>query len=139
MEYDFTHFDETVTAARAAYQEAGVNDPRKEIDMAIVHDCFTITELVTYEDLRFSPRGEAKKDVDGGFFTLDGGLPVNTDGGLKCFGHPVGASGLKIIHEVYKQLQGKAGTRQLKKIDLGLTHNLGGHPGCFACANRVSC
>lgn len=133
-EYDFTHFDEAVTAARAAYEEAGVSNPRGEIDMAIVHDCFTITELITYEDLGFCPRGEARNDVDEGFFTLEGGLPVNTDGGLKCFGHPVGASGLRMIYEVYKQLQGKSGPRQLRKIDLGLTHNLGGQPGCFTCA-----
>ena len=132
--YDFVHFEENVTASKRAYLEAGIENPREEVDIAIVHDCFSITELLIYEDLGFSPRGKAKVDVDSGFFTLAGGLPVNTDGGLKCFGHPVGASGLRMIYEVYKQLQGKAGPRQLKDIDVGLTHNLGGLPGEFACA-----
>ncbi|MEW6033817.1 MAG: acetyl-CoA acetyltransferase [Chloroflexota bacterium] len=133
-DYDFVHFEENVTASKRAYAEAGITDPRNEVDLASVHDCFTITELLIYEDLGFSPRGKAKEDVDSGFFSLQGGLPVNTDGGLKCFGHPVGASGLRMIYEVYKQLQGKAGERQLKDPKVGLTHNLGGLPGEFACA-----
>jgi acetyl-CoA C-acetyltransferase len=128
QDWDYSYVPENIAAAKGAYAEAGVTDPREEIDMAEVHDCFTCTELAIMEDLGFSPRGKVKKDVDSGFFTLDGGLPVNTDGGLKCFGHPIGASGLRMIYEVYKQLQGKAGPRQLKQIDLGLTHNLGGHP-----------
>lgn len=132
--YDFTHFEENVTGGKRAYDEAGVKNPREEIDMAVVHDCFSITELLIYEDLGFSPKGKAKEDIDAGFFTLEGGLPVNTDGGLKCFGHPVGASGLRMIYEVYKQLQGKAGPRQVKDVKLGLTHNLGGIPGQFTCA-----
>jgi len=136
-DYDFTHFEETVTAARLAYQEAGIKEPRKEIDLASVHDCFSITELINYEDLGFSPRGKAKEDVDAGTFTLEGDLPVNTDGGLKCFGHPVGASGLRMIYEIYKQLQGKAGPRQLKDPKIGLTHNLGGLPGRFTCAVTI--
>lgn len=136
-DYDMVHFEETVTAAKSAYRDAGIKNPREEIDLAVVHDCFTITELLIYEDLGFSPRGRAKEDVDAGFFTLEGGLPVNTDGGLKCFGHPIGASGLRMIYEVYKQLQGKAGPRQVKKADLGLTHNLGGHPGHFTCAVAI--
>ena len=69
-----------------------------------------------------------------GTFSLEGELPVNTDGGLKCFGHPVGASGIRMIYEVYKQIQGKAGARQLPKADLGITHNLGGRPGSFTCS-----
>ena len=136
-DYDFTHFEETVTAARLAYQEAGIKEPRKEVDLASVHDCFSITELINYEDLGFSPRGKAKEDVDAGTFTLEGDLPVNTDGGLKCFGHPVGASGLRMIYEIYKQLQGKAGPRQLKDPKIGLTHNLGGLPGRFTCAVTI--
>jgi len=135
--YDFVHFEENVTAGKLAYQEAGVSDPRKEIDLAIVHDCFTITELIIYEDLGFSPRGRGKDDVEAGTFELGGELPVNTDGGLKCFGHPIGASGIRMIYEVYKQLQGKAGPRQLKKADLGLTHNLGGLPGWFTSAVAI--
>ncbi len=132
--YDFVHFEENVTAAKMAYTEAGINNPREEIKVASVHDCFTITELIIYEDLGFSPRGRGKDDVEAGTFTLQGKLPVNTDGGLKCFGHPVGASGLRMIYEVYKQIQGKAGPRQIKNVDIGLTHNLGGVPGSFTSA-----
>jgi len=128
-EYDYAHVEETYRAGVAAYKEAGISNPRGEISIAEVHDCFSITELVIYEDLQFSPRGQAKEDVEAGFFELDGGLPVNTDGGLKCFGHPIGASGLRMMYEVYKQLQGKAGARQVKNPTLGLTHNLGGVPG----------
>ncbi|MCI0901686.1 MAG: acetyl-CoA acetyltransferase, partial [Chloroflexi bacterium] len=119
-DWDFTHFPESVRASQAAYQEAGISDPRQEIDLAMVHDCFTITELIIYEDLGFSPRGRASEDVAAGTFSLEGELPVNTDGGLKCFGHPIGASGIRMIYEVYKQLQGKAGERQLKDPTLGL-------------------
>ena len=136
-DWDFVHFPENVRAGQAAYQEAGITNPRDEIDMAIVHDCFTITELIIAEDLGFSPRGRAREDVEAGTFTLEGDLPINTDGGLKCFGHPVGASGIRMIYEVYKQLQGKAGPRQLKKADLGLTHNLGGRPGSFTASVAI--
>ncbi len=136
-DWDFTHFPETARAGQAAYQEAGITSPREEIDLAMVHDCFTITELIIYEDLGFSGRGAGSRDVEAGAFTLEGGLPVNTDGGLKCFGHPVGASGIRMVYEVYKQLQGKAGPRQLRKADLGLTHNLGGRPGSFTCSVAV--
>ena len=136
-DWDFVHFPENVRAGQAAYQEAGITNPRDEIDMAIVHDCFTITELIIAEDLGFSPRGRAREDVEAGTFTLEGDLPINTDGGLKCFGHPVGASGIRMIYEVYKQLQGKAGPRQLKKADLGLTHNLGGRPGSFTASVSI--
>jgi acetyl-CoA C-acetyltransferase len=132
--YDFVHVEESVIASKMAYQEVGIKDPRKELDLAMVHDCFTITELLIYEDLGFSPRGKGKLDVDAGSFSLEGDLPVNTDGGLKCFGHPIGASGLRMMYEVYKQLQGKADQRQLKKADIGLTHNLGGELASYACA-----
>jgi len=134
-DYDFVHFPENVAAAQRAYEEAGIKNPREEIDLAVVHDCFTITELIIYEDLGFSPRGRAREDVEKGSFTLhEGDLPVNTDGGLKCFGHPIGASGLRMIYEVYNQILGRAGERQLKKADIGLTHNLGGRPGSFTCS-----
>lgn len=133
-DWDFTYFPETVKAAESAYTEAGITDPKKEVDLAMVHDCFTITELIIYEDLGFSDRGEGSKDVENGKYSLEGSLPVNTDGGLKCFGHPVGASGIRMIYEVYKQLSGKAERRQLKKANIGLTHNLGGRPGSFTCS-----
>jgi acetyl-CoA C-acetyltransferase len=127
--YDYVHIEENVLAAKKVYAEAGVKDPRKEISCAEVHDCFTTHELVVYEDLGFSPRGRARDDIDAGTFTLRGELPVNTDGGLKCFGHPLGASGLRMMYEVYLQLQSKAGPRQVKNPRLGLTHNLGGNAG----------
>ena len=121
--------EETFRGGQAAYAEAGIKDPRKEISIAEVHDCFSITELTIMEDLQFSPRGRAGEDIEAGTFALEGELPVNTDGGLKCFGHPIGATGLRMLYEVYKQLQEKAGPRQVKDPRLGLTHNQGGEPG----------
>ena len=126
--WDGTHVEPTYRAGIKAYQEAGITDPRKEISMMEVHDCFSITEFVTYEDLQISPRGRAIEDVESGFFDLDGTIPCQTDGGLKCFGHPIGASGLRMIYEVYHQLRGKADKRQIAEPKLGLTHNLGGFP-----------
>jgi acetyl-CoA C-acetyltransferase len=129
QDYDYVHIEENVIASRMAYDQAGIKDPRKELSLAEVHDCFTCHELILYEDLGFSPRGRAKDDIEAGAFKLTGELPVNTDGGLKCFGHPLGASGLRMMYEVYKQLQGKGGPRQVKNPSLGLTHNLGGNAG----------
>ncbi len=116
------------TAGERAYASAGVTDPRRQIHMAEVHDCFSVTEAVLMEDLGFSQPGRATHDVMDGVFDLDGALPVQSDGGLKCFGHPIGASGLRMVYEVYQQLLGRSGERQLKRVDLGLTQNLGGHP-----------
>ncbi|MCX8204678.1 MAG: acetyl-CoA acetyltransferase [Candidatus Nezhaarchaeota archaeon] len=128
-DWSLTYIEENVRASRVAYKEAGVENPRKQLDLAIVHDCFTITELVIYEDFGFSPRGKAPRDVEAGAFEIKGELPVNTDGGLKCFGHPIGASGLRMMYEAYKQLQGKAGRRQVEvRNQLALTHTLGGTP-----------
>ncbi len=127
-EFDYTFWEETEIAAGQVYSQLGIKNPRQEISVASVHDCFTISELIIYESLGFSPRGKAKEDVDEGFFTLEGELPVNTDGGLKSFGHPVGASGLRMISEIYKQMQGKAGPRQVKNPQLGLAHCQGGNP-----------
>lgn len=126
--WDGAHVETTCRAGARAYKEAGIKDPRKELSLFEVHDCFSITELVTYEDLQISPRGRAREDVESGFFDLEGALPCQADGGLKSFGHPIGASGLRMIYEIYKQLQGKAGERQIKNPSLGLTHNLGGFP-----------
>ncbi|MEW6442344.1 MAG: acetyl-CoA acetyltransferase [bacterium] len=131
--FDYLGFEATRSAARQAYGQAGIRDPRREIQIAEVHDCFTITELVNYEDLGFSPRGQGWRDVlEGTFHSGGGALPVNTDGGLKCFGHPVGASGLRMLYEIYKQLQGKAEGRQVPDVRTGLAHTLGGPP-------QVSC
>ncbi|MBE0480260.1 MAG: acetyl-CoA acetyltransferase [Dehalococcoidia bacterium] len=125
---DWTHVESTLHAAKRAYVQAGIKVPREEISMSEVHDCFSITEAITMEDLEFSPRGKVKDDIESGFFELGGSLPVQPDGGLKSFGHPVGASGLRMMYEMYKQLQGKAGARQIKNPRFGLTHNLGGVP-----------
>ncbi|MGB9905304.1 MAG: thiolase C-terminal domain-containing protein, partial [Desulfotomaculales bacterium] len=132
--WDGTHVETTFRAAAQAYREAGIKNPREELSLLELHDCFSITEMVTYEDLQISPRGRAKEDIDAGFYDLDGQIPCQPDGGLKCFGHPIGASGLRMIYEVYKQLQGKAGPRQIKNPRLGLTHNLGGFPMMSVCS-----
>lgn len=126
--WDGSHIATAREAAARAYQAAGIRDPRRQIHMAEVHDCFSVTEVVLMEDLGFSEPGRAVHDVLDGCFDLRGALPVQTDGGLKCFGHPIGASGLRMVYEVYQQLLGRAGERQLPHIDLGLTQNLGGHP-----------
>jgi len=138
--YDFTSFTEVVRSCEDAYRQAGVRNPREEISMAEVHDCFTPTELVLMEDMGFSPRGQAWKDVLDGRFDLDGPQPVNPDGGLKSFGHPIGASGLRMMYEMWLQLRGEAGPRQIKNPTLGLTHNLGGAPGrCVSFVSIVGC
>jgi len=137
-DYDFTTFPEVVMSARDAYQQAGVMNPRDEIAMAEVHDCFTPTELVLMEDLGFADRGMAWKEVLSGTFDLEGELPINPDGGLKSFGHPIGASGLRMLFECWLQLRGQAPeARQIHNgKKLGLTHNLGGQPG--RCVSFVS-
>jgi len=136
QDYDFTTFPEVVASAKDAYAQAGITNPAEEISMAEVHDCFTPTELVLYEDLGFAERGGAWRDVLAGAFDLDGRLPVNPDGGLKSFGHPIGASGLRMMYEMWLQLRGEAGPRQIRDPKLGLTHNLGGAPG--RCVSFVS-
>ncbi len=133
--YDYTTFPEVVRSAQDAYQQAGLTDPRAELAMAEVHDCFTPTELVLMEDLGFAERGTAWKEVLAGTFDRDGELPVNPDGGLKSFGHPIGASGLRMLFECWLQLRREAPPeRQIRSVTeagrkLGLTHNLGGAPG----------
>ena len=139
--YDFTTFPEVVAAATDAYRQAGVTDPRAQLAMAEVHDCFTPTELILMEDLGFAERGFGWKEVLAGTYDLEGELPVNPDGGLKAFGHPIGASGLRMMFECWLQLRGEAPeARRIKSIEadrkLALTHNLGGHPG--ECVSFVS-
>ena len=136
--YDYTTFIEVTKCVEDAYKQAGVTDPRGQIAMAEVHDCFTPTELVLMEDLGFCDRGMAWKECLAGTFDLDGELPVNPDGGLKSFGHPIGASGLRMLFEAWLQLRGEAPPeRQIKtNKTLALTHNLGGQPG--ACVSFVS-
>jgi acetyl-CoA C-acetyltransferase len=135
--WDGSYVQNTRNAAKAAYKEAGISNPRKELSAMEVHDCFSITELVTMEDLGVSEDGHAWRDVLDGVFDADGEIPCQIDGGLKCFGHPIGASGLRMVYEHYLQLQGRAGARQLKNPQLGLSHNLGGVPYNGVCAISI--
>jgi acetyl-CoA C-acetyltransferase len=135
--WDGAHFKTTRIAAKRAYEEAGVTDPRRELSATEVHDCFSITELVTMEDLGLADEGQAWKAVLDGRFDADGDTPCQIDGGLKCFGHPIGASGLRMLYEMYLQLHGRAGERQLDDPRLCLTHNLGGHPVQNVCSVAI--
>jgi acetyl-CoA C-acetyltransferase len=136
-EWDGSYVHTARIAARKAYAEAGITNPEKEVSMTEVHDCFSITELVTMEDLGLSGEGEAVRDVLDGKFDADGAIPCQIDGGLKCFGHPIGASGIRMLYEMYLQLQGRAGPRQLKDPKIGLTHNLGGQPSQNVCSVSI--
>ena len=135
--WDGAHIATAREAGARAYAAAGITDPRGQLQMAEVHDCFSIAEAVTMEDLGFSAPGRVIHDVLDGVFDRDGALPIGIDGGLKCFGHPIGASGLRMVYELWLQLQGRAGERQLGHVDLGLTENLGGHPHQNVCAVSV--
>ena len=127
--WDGSYFITTQTAAKKAYEEAGIKNPRSEVSLIEVHDCFSVTELVTMEDLFISPEGGAIGDIMDGFYDHDGSIPCQIDGGLKCFGHPIGASGLRMLYEMYLQMLGRAGARQRQDTPVvGLTHNLGGFP-----------
>jgi acetyl-CoA C-acetyltransferase len=136
-EWDGSYFHTARIAAKRAYEEAGIRRPREDISMLEVHDCFSVTELVTMEDLFLSPEGGAVNDVMEGFFDADGRIPCQIDGGLKCFGHPVGASGIRMLYEMYLQLLGRAGSRQLADPKVGLTHNLGGQPSQNVCSVSI--
>nr|MDO8063082.1 hypothetical protein [Candidatus Freyrarchaeum guaymaensis] len=117
----------SVEAARMAYRMAGIEDPLRQLDVASVHDCFTIAEIMAYEDLGFCRKGEGGRFVEEGESDLGGSLPVNTFGGLKAKGHPLGATGVAMVYEVVKQLRGEAGSLQVDlKSYRGLTHNIGG-------------
>ncbi|MDG2351447.1 MAG: acetyl-CoA acetyltransferase [Acidimicrobiales bacterium] len=131
-DFDFTTLPECATAAKDAYAQAGIENPRKELAMAEVHDCFTPTEMILMEDLGFCEKGTAWQEVLDGSFDIDGEMPVNTDGGLKAFGHPVGASGLRMFYETWLQLRSEAPSDRsvsLEKSKQALVHNLGGYPG----------
>ncbi len=136
--WDGSYFTTTRAAAKRAYEEAGISKPRDQISLFDVHDCFSITELVTMEDLYISPEGGAITDVMDGFYDAEGKVPCQIDGGLKCFGHPIGASGLRMIYEMYLQLQGRADDRQMEKEPVyGMTHNLGGFPHQNVCSLTI--
>ncbi|SVA17813.1 uncharacterized protein METZ01_LOCUS70667 [marine metagenome] len=133
--WDGSYFMTTRVASARAYAEAGIEKPRDEISLTEVHDCFSVTELVTMEDLHISSEGGAIKDVMDGCYDAEGAVPCQIDGGLKCFGHPIGASGLRMLYEVYLQMQGRAGERQRSSEPVfGLTHNLGGFPHQNVCS-----
>ena len=134
---DGSHFITARVASKKAYEEAGIRDPRQEISMVEAHDCFSITELVTMEDLYLSKEGEAWRDILDGVYDADGDTPCQIDGGLKCFGHPIGASGLRMLYELYLQLLGRADQRQLDSPRLGMTHNLGGAPHRNVCSVAI--
>jgi acetyl-CoA C-acetyltransferase len=136
-QWDGSYLKTTRIAAQRAYDEAGIRKPREEVSMTEVHDCFSITELVTMEDLQLSDEGQAVRDVLNGDFDADGRIPCQIDGGLKCFGHPIGASGLRMIYENYLQFHGRAGDRQLKDPRLALNHNLGGFPHQNICSISI--
>jgi acetyl-CoA C-acetyltransferase len=111
-------------AAKTAYEMAVVKP--NDIQVAEVHDCFTFVELMSYEDLGFCSTGKAGALIDSGETRLGGKLPINTSGGLKAKGHPVGATGTAQAYEIYLQLTGQADKRQVKGAKIGLTHNVGG-------------
>ena len=120
----FTSLTAAKEAAKQAYKMAGLTP--NDIQVAEVHDCFTIAEIIAYEDLGFCKPGEGGKLIEEGVTTLDGSLPVNTSGGLKAKGHPVGATGTAQAYEIYLQLTGQAEKRQVENVEIGLTHNVGG-------------
>lgn len=126
---DLTSFEATKYAAKEAYEMSGLKP--KDIQIAEVHDCFTIAEICHIEDLGFFKPGEGYKAVEEGLTDRTGSKPINTSGGLKCKGHPVGATGIAQLYEIWLQLRGKAGERQvpIKDLRIGATHNLGGTGG----------
>ncbi len=121
---DITTLNAVKLAAERAYKMANVKP--EDINLAEVHDCFTIAEIVITEDLGFVPKGRGGEAVENGLTSLEGRIPINTSGGLKAKGHPVGATGVAQAIEIYEQLQGKAGKRQVKNARIGLTQNMGG-------------
>ena len=131
--YDYTTILEAEACAARAYKKAGITDPGKQLDLVELHDCFSITEIVLYEALGLSPRGQGWKDALEGKYTLTGQLPVNTDGGLKAMGHPIGASGIRMVYENWLQMHGRAGKRQLENVHLGMAQCLGGKPWNSLC------
>lgn len=135
--WGFTSFRSAREAARAAYAMAGVTNPAKQIKVAECHDCFTITEIVNYEDLGFFEPGAGWRAAVAGETRLGGSLPVNTSGGLKSCGHPIGASGVRMINNIHDQLVGRAGKMQVPGADMGLAHNLGG-PGSVSAVAVLS-
>jgi acetyl-CoA C-acetyltransferase len=135
-DFDLTNWDSTEAAAAQAYAEAGIKNQRKELDIVELHDCFSIAELLASEALFLCEKGKYREQfADIRAYYHDGEMPVNVSGGLKSFGHPIGASGCREAYEIYKQIQGKSEypSRQIRNARLGLSHNQGGSPGRFVC------
>jgi acetyl-CoA C-acetyltransferase len=128
---DFLGFRSTRAAAETAYRQAGIVDPRAELDVVECHDCFTITEIVNTEDLGLCGRGEGVALLESGATSAGGDIPVNLSGGLQACGHPVGATGVRMIAEIVDQVTGRAGDRQVPGARTGLAHTLGG-PGVIS-------
>ena len=121
---DITSWDATKKAAEIAYSQAGISP--SDVDIAEIHDAFTSVELISYEDLGFCKKGEAKELIRKGYTDIDGKLPVNTSGGLKAKGHPISATGLSQIYELVKQMRNEAGERQVSNVNYALAQNIGG-------------
>jgi acetyl-CoA C-acetyltransferase len=130
-ENDFLGFRATRAAAEVAYAQAGIEQPREDLDLVECHDCFTITEIVNYEDLGLCARGEGWKLLREGATTRGGDIPVNLSGGLQSCGHPIGATGVRVVKEVADQVTGRAGARQVQGARRGVAHTLGG-PGVLS-------
>ena len=129
---DICTLDSTVNAAKKAYKQANLSP--KDIDLAEVHDCYTIAEICAIEDLGFIEKGQGGKAIENKITTLDGSLPVNTSGGLKSKGHPIGATGVAQIVEIALQLRKEADKRQVKDAKIGLAQNVGGS-GATCCVH----
>ncbi|HEY6761213.1 MAG TPA: thiolase family protein [Baekduia sp.] len=136
-EYDFLGFRATREASRIAYAQAGIEDPRADLDLVECHDCFTITEIVNYEDLGLCAPGTGWSLLLEGATTVGGDIPVNLSGGLQSCGHPIGATGVRVVKEVADQVIGRAGARQVSGARRGLAHTLGG-PGVLSCVMVLS-
>jgi acetyl-CoA acetyltransferase len=121
---DLTTLLSARVASQEAYRMAGIEP--KDVDVAEVHDCFTIAEIMLYEDLGFCPKGHGGEFIEEEQTEIGGKIPVNTSGGLKAKGHPVGATGVAQLYEIYLQLTNQAGPRQVAGAEIGLTHNMGG-------------
>ncbi|NOT57695.1 MAG: acetyl-CoA acetyltransferase [Deltaproteobacteria bacterium] len=133
--FAYTGFPATAQAAQSAYEQSGMTV--KDIDLVECHDCFTITEILNIEDLGLAKKGEGWRYVEEGRAAIGGEIPVNPSGGLKSFGHPIGATGIRMIYEVSQHLWNKAGARQVKNAQVGLAHNLGG-PGSVGCVTILA-
>jgi len=121
---DLSSVPSTVLASKMAYKQAGIEP--KDVDVADVHDCFTIAEIMAYEDLGFCEKGQGGKFIDDEQTYIGGKIPVNVDGGLKTKGHPIGATGTSMFVEGFKQLRAQADKRQVSGAEVALTHNIGG-------------